>query len=119
MQSSFTYSLSILKKINGNAKSDYEVAKTVVLEMESFVYEKVEIIDDYLNLKRILTNQSKDEIESLLISLKHVLSALEDVRSFHRNGQLNGIFDGAYHKLIQTVEKYEESAKKLILLVQS
>lgn len=119
MQSPFTYSLDSLKRINGNAKGDYEVARKAVQEMEDFVSENVKVIDEYLNLKRILTNQSQGEIESIIISIKHVFGGLDDLNSFHRSGQLNDIFDISHHKMAQTIENIEKRAKDLISSMQS
>jgi len=117
VQSTFTYSLDSLKRINGNATSDYDVAKTAVQEIEDFINENVNVIDEYLNLKRILTNQSQGEIESIIISIKHVFGGLGDLNSFHRSGQLNDIFDISHHKMAKTVEDVEKKAKNLISLL--
>jgi hypothetical protein len=118
MKSDFTHGIDSLKRINGNIQDDYDVAKTAVSEIEEFITDKLSVIDEYSDLKRILTSESPAEIGSILISVRHVMSSLSEIQVFHSRGQLNNIFDISKHKMSKLVESSESKAKKLIDSIQ-
>ena len=114
MQSNFTYTLDTLKSINGNAGGDYEIAETASTEMLRFIESNSRVIEEYSNLLRILDGNSANEIRSLMISLNHVMDALNDVSQFHRNSQLNDKFDIARHKAAQILKSTSTKADALL-----
>lgn len=114
MDSNFTHSIDKLKRISGNANGDDTVAKTAVKEMEEFITSNSAVISEYLDLQRVLTSNSSAEIRCKLISIKHVMRSLSYVQNFHRQGQLNDIFDISKHRMLKVVEQTESDAKELL-----
>jgi hypothetical protein len=114
MQSKFTHTLEMLKQISGKTESDRVVAETASTEMLRFIESHSKVLDEYANLVRLLDGNSAHEIRSLMVSMHHVMDALNEVSEFHRRGQLNDKFDITRHKATQIMESSSEKAKALL-----
>ena len=114
MQSNFTYTLDSLKRINGNGGGDQAVAETASNEMFRFIEKNSKVLDEYSKIVRLLDGNSANEIRSLMISMNHVMDALNEVSQFHRNSQLNDKFDVARHKADQIMESSSKKATALL-----
>lgn len=113
MQSGFTYTLDDLRRINGNSDHDEGVARKASQEMLNFIENRARTLSEYSNLVSVLDGNSENEIRNLLISIKHVMNALEEISAFHKHGKLNDIFDGARRRAEQIVQSSTEKAKWL------
>jgi len=81
--------------------------------MLEFIEENSKKLDEYLNLTRILDSNSAVEIQDIMISLKHVMSALLELSQFHIHSGLNDKFDIARYKANQIIESSTPKAEKL------
>lgn len=118
MKSNFTHEIESLKRINGNSPNDYAIAETAVAEVQDFIAERVSILREYSDLKRILTSESLAEIESLMVSIRHVVSVFQEVCAFHRRGLLNDVFDVAHHNASMEVDGAEALVVRLKGLIK-
>ncbi|WP_421866593.1 hypothetical protein [Marinobacter adhaerens] len=118
MKSGFTHGIDSLKRINGNSPHDKQIAQTAVQEMEQFIHDQTLILDEYLDLKRVLTADSAAEIRSRMISLRHVMNGLDALGSFHQSGQLNEIFDIPRYKAEEAIKNAEAKAEQLIAIAE-
>lgn len=103
-----------MKRINGNASSDYVIADTASTEMLEFIEKNSKVLDEYLNIVRLLDVNSASEIRSLMISMSHVMDALTEISQFHRDGKLNDNFDIARHKADQIITSSSKKANALL-----
>ena len=114
MKSNFTYTLDDLKRITGNVSGDHSTANTASKEMLEFIKSSSSVLDDYSNLVKLLDGNSANEIRSLMISMNHVMDAMNEISQFHKNSLLNDEFDKARHKADEFMKSSTKKANELL-----
>lgn len=118
MKPNFSHSIDSLKKIEENSSGDIALAESAADELESFVNNQAQIINDYADLKSILTSDSEVEIRNALIAMRHVTTALSELANFHRGGLLVDAFDTRQHRANKCLDETMKKANVLFDLIK-
>lgn len=118
MKTTHSHSLEALKKITGTSPKDLAQATAAAKELESLVVAQSLVVDDYADLRRILTTDSEKDIKDAITSMRHVESALVDLAYFHRDSMLAPVFEPLKNKAGRILRATEQKAAVLISLIE-
>lgn len=119
MKTNFTFKLDSLKRINGNGASDRSLAERSTQEMLEFVQGQVAIINEFVDLTRVMSSDSKKVLEDCLTAINHIHLVLQELSTFFMNSKISDPFDITYHKVGQLKADAEKNVKKLRLYIHA
>ena len=114
MQSNFSHTLGGLKRISGSSSSDMQNARAAADQLEAFAALQLGVINDFTELREVVTCTDEDRIRSALAAIRHLHSALKELTEFHQNGLLGSSFEVPYHKVTEHLRKAELQVAALL-----
>jgi len=118
VKSCFSHSVEALKRISGSSATDIDIANYAAKKFEEFVDAQATVIDDYTDLKTILTTESEVEIKNALTSMRHVTAALTELASFHEHHPAVTAFEAPQHRAHKKLEEARRKAESLLTLIE-
>lgn len=114
MQTNFSNTFSGLKHIGGSSSSDMQNARAAADQLESLAATQFGVINDFSELREVVTCADEERIRSALSAIRHLDSALKELTEFHQNGLLGSSFEVPCHKVAEHLRKAEQQATALL-----
>ncbi|HHC6501933.1 TPA: hypothetical protein ACN36G_004433 [Vibrio parahaemolyticus] len=118
MKTNFNFKLNDLMRISGSASSDLQFADKCTKEMLEFVQDQVGIVDEFVELTKVMSSNSKKVLEDCLIAINHIYSVLQELKEFFKLSPICDPFDITHYKVEQLKADAEKKVKKLLPYIQ-
>lgn len=106
-----------MKSISGNASGDSELVAKFAKFVLAEATKRKEIVEEYLDLRKIMSAQSVEEITDCELGLRHLLSVVGELKEFHRDGELGELFSNLHVKVFDALEAVTGGTGKLMKCV--
>lgn len=114
MQSNFLHTFGDLKRMSGSSSSDMQNARAAADQLEALAASQFGVINDFTELREVVTCADEDRIRSALAAIRHLHSALKELTEFHENGFLGSSFEVPFHKTAELLRKAELQTAALL-----
>jgi hypothetical protein len=118
MQSNFTHTLGEMKRIDDNSSNDMQDARVAADQLEALAALQFGAINDFTELREVVTCGDEDRIRSSLAVIRHLHSALKELTEFHHDGLLESSFEVPFNNVAELLRKAEQQVPALLRHLQ-